>query len=43
MSCYKKTKEYKANLILDKKLKEIMVGLLLGDGNMQTFSETGKT
>jgi len=39
----KKNKEYKANLILDDRLKEIMVGLLLGDGNLQTFSKTGKT
>jgi hypothetical protein len=39
----KKTKEYKANLILDDRLKGILVGLLLGDANMQTFSKTGKT
>jgi LAGLIDADG DNA endonuclease family len=30
-------------LILNDKLKQIMIGLLLGDGNMQTFSKTGKT
>ena len=39
----KKSKEYKSNLVLSKELKEIMIGLLLGDGNMQTFSKTGKT
>ena len=39
----KKNKEYKASLILDDKIKEIMIGLLLGDGNLQTFSKTGKT
>ena len=39
----KKSKEYKSNLVLRKELKEIMIGLLLGDGNMQTFFETGKT
>lgn len=39
----KKSKNYKTNLILNDRLKEIMVGLLLGDGNMQTFSKTGKT
>jgi hypothetical protein len=38
----KKSKAYKANLILDKRIKEIMVGLLLGDGNMQTFTQEGK-
>lgn len=30
-------------MILDNHLKEIIVGLLLGDGNMQTFSKDGKT
>lgn len=30
-------------MILNDQLKEIMVGLLLGDGNMQTFSKKGKT
>jgi hypothetical protein len=30
----KKSKNYKTNLILNDRLKEIMVGLLLGDGNM---------
>lgn len=39
----KKKKEYKSNLILDFNLKEIMIGLLLGDGNLQTFSNTGNT
>jgi len=39
----KKSKEYKSNLVLSDRLKEIMIGLLLGDGNMQTFTKTGKT
>jgi len=39
----KKSKVNKGNLVLDRHLKEIMVGLLLGDGNMQTFSKTGST
>jgi hypothetical protein len=39
----KKNKNYKSSLVLNNKLKEIMIGLLLGDGNMQTFSKTGKT
>jgi len=39
----KKKKEYKSSLILDFNLKEIMIGLLLGDGNLQTFSDTGNT
>jgi len=39
----KKSKEYKRNLKLNQNLKEIMVGLLLGDGNMQTFSSSGTT
>lgn len=30
-------------MVLDNNLKEILVGLLLGDGNMQTFSITGET
>jgi hypothetical protein len=39
----KKKKEYKSNLILNNNLKEIMIGLLLGDGNLQTFSKNGNT
>jgi hypothetical protein len=39
----KKNKEYKLKLVLNDKLKEILIGLLLGDGNMQTFTKIGKT
>jgi len=30
-------------MVLNEELKQIMVGLLLGDGNMQTFTRTGTT
>jgi hypothetical protein len=39
----KKNKDYKSKLVLNDKLKEILIGLLLGDGNMQTFTQTGKS
>jgi hypothetical protein len=39
----KKNKDYKSKLVLNHKLKDILIGLLLGDGNMQTFTQTGKS
>jgi hypothetical protein len=39
----KKSKVYKSKLVLSQELKQILVGILLGDGNMQTFTKTGKT
>jgi len=39
----KKSKEYKSKLVLSEELKQIIIGLLLGDGNMQTFTKTGVT
>lgn len=30
-------------MVLNDKFKEILIGLLLGDGNMQTFTHIGKT
>jgi hypothetical protein len=39
----KKNKEYKWKLVLNNKLKEILIDILLGDGNMQTFIQIRKT
>lgn len=39
----KKLKLYKESLVLTNDMRGIIVGLLLGDANMQTFTQHGKT
>jgi hypothetical protein len=39
----KKSKEYKSKLVLSDELKQIIIGIILGDGNLQTFTKTGVT
>ena len=39
----KKLKSYKDSLVLTNDMRGIIVGLLLGDANLQTFTKEGKT